>query len=249
MKNSLLYLGAALAQSLILVLIKKIGGARLSSEQLPYFRIVHEMDGRVRYYSELMKSSEFCRLFDEKLKSLPGITSVRSNHLTGTSLITHSLAKSEIREIFNGLNRDLKEQLISEQHSSVTDSLGVLRFMPRTDKGLKRISAEKDKQFQNLEKLANLPVRYAECSRGNSSVRESFFDNMSAISRNINTHTFGYFDLTSLIGIVLIVRGLYKIVRLGQLPNGPQLVWWGYSLFRTRDLNVRTLSLRSQDSI
>jgi hypothetical protein len=83
--------------------------------------------------------------------------------------------------------------------------------------------------------------------KSNSTVRESFFDNMSALSRKINAHTSGYFDLASLIGIVLIARGLYKIVSLGQLPNGPQLVWWGYSLFRTRDLNVRNLPLRSQD--
>ena len=88
MKSSLIYLGAALAQPLILFLIRKIGGAGMNSVQLPYFRMVHELDGRVRYFSELMKDREFCRLFDEKLNSLPGITGVRSNPLTGTSLVT-----------------------------------------------------------------------------------------------------------------------------------------------------------------
>ena len=41
MKSSLIYLGAALAQPLILFLIRKIGGAGMNSVQLPYFRMVH----------------------------------------------------------------------------------------------------------------------------------------------------------------------------------------------------------------
>ena len=118
MKSSLIYLGAALAQPLILFLIRKIGGAGMNSVQLPYFRMVHELDGRVRYFSELMKDREFCRLFDEKLNSLPGITGVRSNPLTGTSLVTHTLAKEGIREIFDKLNKDLREQFQSARKPS-----------------------------------------------------------------------------------------------------------------------------------
>lgn len=251
MKSSLIYLGAALAQPLILFLIRKIGGAGMNSVQLPYFRMVHELDGRVRYFSELMKDREFCRLFDEKLNSLPGITGVRSNPLTGTSLVTHTLAKEGIREIFDKLNKDLREQFQSARKPSpVADLLSSFLSKDQSEKGLKGTGAAGGNRGQRSGlKDSGFPVSIAGPGgfKSNSTVRESFFDNMSALSRKINAHTSGYFDLASLIGIVLIARGLYKIVSLGQLPNGPQLVWWGYSLFRTRDLNVRNLPLRSQD--
>ena len=142
MKSSLIYLGAALAQPLILFLIRKIGGAGMNSVQLPYFRMVHELDGRVRYFSELMKDREFCRLFDEKLNSLPGITGVRSNPLTGTSLVTHTLAKEGIREIFDKLNKDLREQFQSARKPSpVADLLSSFLSKDQSEKGLKNRNA------------------------------------------------------------------------------------------------------------
>lgn len=252
MKFSLIYLGAAVAAPLISYVIQKISESAFRTARLPYFRVVHELEGRIRYTSELMKDRDFCLTFDEKLKSFPGITSVRSNHLTGTVLITHVLEKKDIRSIFEYLNRDLKKSLSSQKTVSCVSPEKLL--LPDTSENESKASTT-DQKSESLEDnevscRMNFPSSgFARQGRNrNSMVRDSFFDNMSVLSRKINVRTAGYFDLASLIGLILILRGLYKILKLGQLPNGPQLLWWGYSLFKTRDLNVKTLPLHSQNS-
>lgn len=42
--------------------------------------------------------------------------------------------------------------------------------------------------------------------------------------------TNGIADLSILIGAMCLVWGAYKVYTQKQLPNGPQLVWWGYKI-------------------
>lgn len=60
------------------------------------------------------------------------------------------------------------------------------------------------------------------------SVRGTF----NAFNRHIKMITGGWFDLPSLLSLLFTIRGLQKILVLKQLPPGPQLIWWAFSLLR-----------------
>ena len=60
------------------------------------------------------------------------------------------------------------------------------------------------------------------------SVRGTF----NAINHQIKMMTGGWFDLPSLLSLLFTIRGLQKILILKQLPPGPQLIWWAFSLLR-----------------
>lgn len=57
-------------------------------------------------------------------------------------------------------------------------------------------------------------------------------DTFSSINRHLKTATGGWFDLPSLLSVVFTLRGLQKIVLAKQLPSGPQLLWWAFSILR-----------------
>lgn len=60
------------------------------------------------------------------------------------------------------------------------------------------------------------------------SVRGTF----NSFNRHIKMLTGGWFDLPSLLSLLFTIRGLQKILLLKQLPPGPQLIWWAFSLLR-----------------
>jgi len=60
------------------------------------------------------------------------------------------------------------------------------------------------------------------------SVRGTF----NALNHQIKFMTGGWFDLPSLLSLLFTIRGLQKMLVLKQLPPGPQLIWWAFSLLR-----------------
>lgn len=76
----------------------------------------------------------------------------------------------------------------------------------------------------------------AACHEGASERLASFGQSIrgtfNALNHQLKFITKGWLDLPSLLSLVFTVRGLQKILVTKQLPSGPQLIWWAFSLLR-----------------
>ncbi len=55
---------------------------------------------------------------------------------------------------------------------------------------------------------------------------------VGGINRQVKAVTKGLLDLPSLLSLLFTVQGLEKILVSKQLPSGPQMIWWAFSLLR-----------------
>ena len=63
---------------------------------------------------------------------------------------------------------------------------------------------------------------------------EKIYETLDVLSHFILQKTGRLFDLRSIISLVLIVRGIRKILTFDQRPTGPQMLWWAAALLRGR---------------
>ncbi|MBR1761381.1 MAG: hypothetical protein IJ741_09430 [Schwartzia sp.] len=82
------------------------------------------------------------------------------------------------------------------------------------------------------QKKADAPSPQDDHSEGLAAFGQSLRGTFIAINGHIKSVTGGWFDLPSLLSIVFTVRGLQKLLLAKQLPSGPQLIWWAFSLLR-----------------
>ncbi|MBQ8707126.1 MAG: hypothetical protein IJ523_03445 [Succinivibrionaceae bacterium] len=243
MNYILLSVSMALARPLISLVLRKTGlvQAGAQSRDVPYFTLVHQLPGRARYASELLKEAEFASKLESRFLELSGIKTVKINPRTGTILLTYSLEDGEIKGIFARINRDFYVANQAARSSDFPDALK--QFM-----GLGESMPPEAAGDSNGVSQAAPPVPAGAAGGANARFRDHFFDNLSNISGRIHSCTRGFFDLPSLLGTLLICRGFYKMVKFGQMPSGPQLIWWGYSFFKIRGKNVRALPFDSQNT-
>ena len=239
MNNIYIYAGLMLAKPLLTFIFRKKGTIGGGVSDIPFFTCVHAISGRVRYRCELLHDSSFAEKFKDSLKSLPHIETVTVNSRTGSVLVTYSCRDEIISDIFVRLNMDL-QNASGRSFSPVEKLFSLIKSL------LERNSVAGDRNA--LSAVSGMKLQNSDMNRsakGSRSLRDSFFDSMSAISGHITQQTGGYFDLTSLIGSILIARGMYKMFRYGQMPSGPQLIWWGYSFFKLRGSHEKALPFRS----
>ncbi len=239
MNNLYIYAGLMLVKPLLTFIIRKTGLIGRGESDIPFFTRVHAISGRVRYRCELLHDSSFAEDFADTLKSVQHIKSVSVNSRTGSVLVTYSCRDEIISDIFSRLNLDL-QKVAGRENSPVEMLFSLFKSVPKLNSvtgGRKALPAVSDKKTLNSDVIRS--------ANGSRCLRESFFDSMSAISSHITKQTGGYFDLPSLIGAILIVRGMYKMFRYGQMPSGPQLIWWGYSFFKLRCSHEKVLPFRS----
>lgn len=55
---------------------------------------------------------------------------------------------------------------------------------------------------------------------------------VEALNARVKEATRGLLDLPSLFSVVFLLQGVQKMLLLKQLPSGPQLLWWAFSLLR-----------------
>ena len=79
---------------------------------------------------------------------------------------------------------------------------------------------------------ADAPTPFEEAADGLASFGQRLHGTFISINRHMKIATNGWFDLPSLLSLVFTVRGLQKILLAKQLPSGPQLIWWAFSLLR-----------------
>ena len=81
-------------------------------------------------------------------------------------------------------------------------------------------------------KSADAPTPFEEAADGLASFGQRLHGTFASINRHMKIVTRGWFDLPSLLSLVFTIRGLQKILLTKQLPTGPQLIWWAFSLLR-----------------
>ena len=69
-------------------------------------------------------------------------------------------------------------------------------------------------------------------AEGLASFGQNIRGTFNALNHHMKRLTKGWLDLPSLLSLVFTVRGLQKILLTKQLPSGPQLIWWAFSLLR-----------------
>ena len=79
---------------------------------------------------------------------------------------------------------------------------------------------------------ADAPTPFEEAADGLAVFGRHIHGTFSAINRHMKLATGGWFDLPSLLSLLFTVRGLQKILVTKQLPTGPQLIWWAFSILR-----------------
>ncbi len=227
MNQLLMCLGLALARPVLGFLLRKLSGnpIRRSARKVPLFEQVHCIPGRIRCCSEVLRDPEFASEFAEKFRTVPGIFGAETNPVTGSILITYAADQVDIRRVFDRLNSDLLTACQSPSSATdLTDGL-LSGGLPGTGTAYP----------------AGTVSGPAPALCGNS-FRDLFLEKLAVLSGRISDHTGGYFDLPSLLGAILICRGIFKMARLKQMPSGPQMVWWGLCFLKIRGKNARAIS-------
>lgn len=229
MNFTLVSLGLALAKPLVSFLAERgRRGAAAAAGNSPLFTLVHAIRGRRRYRSELLRDSAFAESFRRKLLGISGMKAVTVNPVTGSALLEYTLDDSVITELFQEMNQ-------------VSAAAGEESFFARAAQ-----ACGGDPGNSGSGRGREISRRGSFASGGgypgDTGIREIFFASLAGVSRSISARTGGSLDLNSLLGLLLAGRGLYKIVKHGQLPSGPQLLWWGYNLFKSRGRYVRAVS-------
>ena len=80
--------------------------------------------------------------------------------------------------------------------------------------------------------IGDAPTPFEEAADGLAVFGRHIHGTFSAINRHMKLATGGWFDLPSLLSLLFTVRGLQKILVTKQLPTGPQLLWWAFSILR-----------------
>ncbi len=240
MNQLLLYAGLAVARPVLSYLLRRITGAGdpRSDGRIPFFEPLHQLPGRVRYHSELLREPDFALMFGDKLRTIPGVLSACINQTTGSVLVTFDERQVSVSGIFRQINQDLaaanrKPPLLLADSTSGS-SVPSVSSAPRQGRG-------QSGQGAGSASWGSAGAALGKNGFQASSLRETFFERFSQISGCISRRTGGYFDLPSLLGMILMARGAYKMVKLGQMPSGPQLVWWGLNFFRLRGKNGAVL--------
>lgn len=80
--------------------------------------------------------------------------------------------------------------------------------------------------------VSNTPTPFEEAADGLAAFGKHIHGTFSSINRHMKMATGGWFDLPSLLSLAFTVRGLQKVLVTKQLPTGPQLLWWAFSILR-----------------
>ena len=90
-----------------------------------------------------------------------------------------------------------------------------------------------------MEKLRQrLIVVEAEDNPTNSTFKEptSYAKSWSAtgsfLNKQVRSITGNSFDISALISLIFLIRGIRKCLILGQRPTGPSMIWWALHLMK-----------------
>ena len=54
------------------------------------------------------------------------------------------------------------------------------------------------------------------------------------VNNKVRALTYGWFDMSTLLSVFFLIRGLRKMLLYGQRPSGPTMVWWALHMMKGR---------------
>lgn len=86
---------------------------------------------------------------------------------------------------------------------------------------------------QLQEKVFNLKEKISQVANSSTTILgNTIILLIKDINEWVRNKTNNLLDLKVLVSSIFIIRGIRKILMLGQRPNGPQMLWWAFSILR-----------------
>ncbi|MGM9540288.1 HMA2 domain-containing protein [Anaerovibrio sp.] len=186
-------------------------GAAVSG-QVPEFALVSSLSGRRRYrMAALVGNTTLCRYLEERLTGLSGIRSVKANDVTGSLLLEYSGSEEAMDSLMEGIRQRLVPVESGSQAGaavqpaapSFADGAGM---RPEAAAGRGR----------------HVPTLYA----------RSWSSTGAFLNRQVRRLTCNSFDISALISLFFLLRGIRKMLVYGQRPSGPSMIWWALHLMK-----------------
>lgn len=194
----------AVAQPLMQMVFNNYSNKKLKENtKLAMFTCIHNIEGRRRYKSVLLKDKSFANALKTKLKGLGLFDEITVNNVTGTILLTYKCEETDVDTVIEHLNA--QTQKVTDEKTRLANS--TMSAASAYSVGRQAASlGQKSLIGQSLNKYT---------TKANACVKAS---------------TNGFADLAIIIGSVCLIWGGYKIFTQNQVPSGPSLVWWGYKI-------------------
>ena len=105
--------------------------------------------------------------------------------------------------------------LLIEFYPSEENEVAMNNFMEKLRQRLTVVEAEDNPTFKE-------PTSYA----------KSWSSTSSFLNKQVRSITGNSFDVSALISLVFLIRGIRKCLILGQRPTGPSMIWWALHLMK-----------------
>ncbi len=105
--------------------------------------------------------------------------------------------------------------LLIEFYPSEENEVSMNNFMEKLRQRLVVVEAEDNPTFKE-------PTSYA----------KSWSATGSFLNKQVRSITGNSFDISALISLVFLIRGIRKCLILGQRPTGPSMIWWALHLMK-----------------
>ncbi|HAF32076.1 MAG TPA: hypothetical protein DCR09_02005 [Anaerovibrio sp.] len=60
----------------------------------------------------------------------------------------------------------------------------------------------------------------------------NWYNTTDSLNNRVRCLTRGWFDLSTLLSVIFLIRGIRKMLLLGQRPSGPTMVWWALHMMK-----------------
>ena len=171
---------------------------------LPEFALVSSLQGRRRYrLAALAANPALCRYLEERLGSLEAVRSVRANEVTASLLLEYTASEETIDRLIEGIRQRLVPVSGRAQAAAVPGQAAGQVAAPLHGQGY-------------------VPTLYAKSWSGTGNFLNS----------QVRRLTGNSFDISALISLFFLIRGIRKMLVYGQRPSGPSMIWWALHLMK-----------------
>lgn len=172
-----------------------------------------------------------------QLKAGSGIKASRGGAaMGGISLVSNLPGRCRYRigslinndEMAAGLKSDLTgaRGISKVEINTLTGSLLIMHTMDAT---------EINKLTIRLNKLVSPCVKRFSCGgppNGPVLYAKNWHNTAVSINNQVRSLTRGWFDMSTLLSVFFLVRGIRKMLIYGQRPSGPTMVWWALHMMK-----------------
>lgn len=171
---------------------------------LPEFALVSSLQGRRRYrLAALAANPALCRYLEERLGSLEAVRSARANEVTASLLLEYTASEETIDRLIEGIRQRLVPVSGRAQAAAVPGQAAGQGAAP-------------------LHGQRYVPTLYAKSWSGTGNFLNS----------QVRRLTGNSFDISALISLFFLIRGIRKMLVYGQRPSGPSMIWWALHLMK-----------------